>query len=117
MLKPGALLSSVLLSLSLLWSAACDSDGDDDACADGSCESNDKDPTSEPGSPPPKPIPCIPACEALAGSCGADAAGDTTSVRAVSECIDWCEAGGLSDDEASCLATVGCDQPATCLAD
>ena len=116
MMKPGALVSSLLLSLSLLVSAACDSD-DDDACADGSCESSEPEPTSEPSSPPPTPIPCRPACEALAGSCGADAPGDTTAVRAVAECIDWCEAGGLSADEAACLETLGCDQPATCLAD
>jgi len=115
MAKPRRFLSSFLLSLSFLVLAACDSDGD--SCADGACERDEPEQTSEPNAPPPPTIPCRPACEALTGTCAADLPGDTTAVRATAECIDWCEAGGLSAVEVACLESIDCDSAAGCLLD
>ena len=115
MAKPRRFLSSFLLSLSFLVLAACDSDGD--SCADGACERDEPEQTSEPNAPPPPTIPCRPACEALTGTCAADLPGDTTAVRATAECIDWCEAGGLSAVEVACLESIDCDSAGGCLLD
>ena len=115
MTRRPVVLSSFLLSVSVLVLGACDSDGG--ACADGMCERDERDQTSEPKAPPPPTFPCRPACEALVGGCGADDSGDATSIRAVTACIDWCEAGGLSADEAACIASVDCAGAGGCLAD
>jgi hypothetical protein len=53
----------------------------------------------------------------LIGSCGDETPGDTTSIRAVAACVDWCAAGGLTADEATCLAEMGCASSLGCLAD
>ncbi len=108
MTKRSALLSSLLLTLCVLVAGACGSD--DEACADDTCERNEPDQTSEPSTPQPPTIPCRPTCEALTGSCGGE-----TDVRAMSACIDWCEAGGVSADEAACLETASCESASACL--
>ena len=108
MTKRRALLSSLLFTVCVLAAAACGTD--DEACADDTCERDEPDQTSEPSTPQPPKIPCRPACEALTGSCG-----DTTDVRAMSACIDWCEAGGVSADEAACLETIDCESASSCL--
>ena len=107
-------LSSFLFSVCVLLSAACGSD--DESCDDGSCEREERDNTSEPTEPAPPTLPCRPACEALTGSCD-HASGDPTEVRAVAACIDWCEAGGLTTYEATCLESADCDSADSCLAD
>lgn len=114
-------LRASLLAASLAAASGCG--GEDDDCAGASCErSEPRDdelaPTGgEPAPRQPAPLPCRSACEALTGACGEEAAaGDTTSIRAVAACIDWCEAGGLDADEADCLATGGCERSADCLA-
>lgn len=112
MKRRSALLSSFLLPLCLLLAGACDSG--DEACADDTCERTEPDQATEPTTPEPPRVPCLPACEALTGTCGGDT--DAADVRAMSACIDWCEAGGISDDEAACLESATCDSAGDCLA-
>jgi hypothetical protein len=109
------LLSSFLFSLSLLVLGACDAD--DGACADDTCERDERDQAGEPAPTPPNDVPCLPACAALTDSCGGDERGDTTAVQVRAACIDWCEAGGLSAEEAACFETLECNSAADCLAD
>lgn len=110
-----SLFSSLLLTVCVFLAGACNAD--DGACADDTCERNAPDTATEPSSPEPQPVPCLPACRALTDSCGADQPGDNTDVRLMSACIDWCEAGGLTADEAACLASSSCDSAAGCLGD
>jgi hypothetical protein len=108
-----SLLTSLLLTVCVLAASACDAD--DEACAAGTCEREEPDQATEPTSPESPPVPCLPACEALTGSCDSDARGDTTDIRAVAACIDWCEAGGLTADEVACLESVTCERADGCL--
>jgi hypothetical protein len=114
MTKSRSLLSSLLLTMCVLLAGACNAD--DDACADDTCERNEPDTATEPTTPEPQPVPCVPACQALTDSCGADQPGDATDVHMMAACIDWCEAGGLTADEGACLAATTCDSAAGCLA-
>jgi hypothetical protein len=108
MTKRSALFPSLLLTLCVLVAGACGSD--DEACADDTCERSEPDQTSEPSTPEPPRVPCLPVCEALIGDCG-----DSTDVRAMSACIDWCESGGVTADEADCLAGADCQSASSCL--
>lgn len=113
-MKRPVLLSLLLLCLPLLGASACDTE--DEACAGGSCERSGPEVAGEPAAPASEPQ-CRRACETLTGACGEDTTGDTTFVRAVAACIDWCQAGGLTIDEAACLAKSDCVSGIGCLAD
>ena len=108
------LFSILLLCLPLLAASACAAD--DEACGGDSCERAEPNQAGQ-SDPADVPLPCRQACEALTGACGDDEPGDTTAERAVAACIGWCDAGGLSADEATCLAEAGCTSSLGCLAD
>lgn len=87
----------------------------DDACADGTCES-DRGPIQGPGDEPDEPFPCGAACEALLEHCASAADGDDDPVGDLRACIEWCQRGGLSEHEATCLASIVCgENPDDCL--
>lgn len=79
----------------------------DDPCASDDCDS-DQDELSEEeeeAEPPPLETPCRDACAALIGDC--DATDPSFKINQQS-CIQWCKEGGMSTEEASCLAAVDC---------
>jgi len=108
-------LCSFLLTVCVFLAGACNAD--DDACGDDTCERNQPGTATEPSTPESPPVPCLPACEALTDSCQAEQPGDTTEIRVMAACIDWCEAGGLTADEAACLESASCEVAVDCLGD
>lgn len=107
------LLSSLFLLLFAL--SACDTG--DEPCAGGSCERDGRDQAGDPITPAPSTLLCQRACETLTGTCGDEVRGDTTAIRAVAACIDWCAEGGLTANEALCLASTECTSGIGCLAE
>jgi hypothetical protein len=110
-MKRRVLFSSLFLCLSL--ASACDSG--DEPCAGGSCDRAEAD-QAGPREPDDTPVPCQPACDAMIGNCG-NQPPDRTTLLAVAACVDWCVAGGLTADEATCLAETGCGSSFGCLAE
>jgi hypothetical protein len=106
-------LFSLLLSL-----GACASD---DSCEGDNCELDAPDDLGRDDTSgtldAPSPLHCRAACDVLMDSCSPGEVDDKPR-EGTAECVEWCASGGLSREEAACLASVGCSGDAQeCLAE